>query len=336
MQSIMRAGHASGFQERSFGRIILAWHGGRVLVASLSLLLALSACVIPPVPPPTPAPSLVAQVTASLLPPDPQPSPTPLPSQTSSSLQAEPTQLPLVGVEPCWQVGGRVERGTLPVDSLPQPLQYRVYLPPCYDQLPQQRYPVLYLLHGQGYTDDQWERLGAPQVVDQLSALGELSPFLIVMPRDRVWSEPDEDGFGRAMVEALLPHIDAVYRSLPERQYRAIGGLSRGAAWALHLGLSEWKTFGAIGMHSGFVFQSDTKQVMGWLESIPLEQMPRIYMDLSDNEQDIIEQSAIWFEQQLTQAGIAHEWYLYPGFHNEDYWQAHVEQYLRWYAQAWE
>ncbi len=85
-----------------------------------------------------------------------------------------------------------------------------------------------------------------------------LPPFLIVMPRDRLWEQPENDPFGEVVVEKLIPLIDRNYRSLSERSYRAVGGLSRGAGWAVHLGLSHWELFGAIGGHSLPVFWSDT------------------------------------------------------------------------------
>ena len=220
-------------------------------------------------------------------------------------------------------------------ELLRQPLEYRVALPPCYDELSEQRYPVLYLIHGQSFNDDQWERLGAVEIAGCLSASGELPPFIIVMPRDRMWLEPAEDSFGQALMEALIPYIDTTYRTMPERASRAIGGLSRGGAWALHLGLSSWESFGAIGLHSGFAFQSDLTNVKRWLDAIPLEQMPRFYLDVSDNDRPEIAQSAAWFERLLTDRGIPHEWHLFPGYHEEAYWSAHVEQYLRWYAEGW-
>jgi enterochelin esterase-like enzyme len=228
-----------------------------------------------------------------------------------------------------------VDFGELETDLLYQPLAYRVALPPCYDVLSEERYPVLYLIHGQSFTDDQWERLGAAEIAGRLVASAELPPFIIVMPRDRVWLEPSQDPFGQALVEALIPYIDANYRTLPERAGRAIGGLSRGGAWAMHLGLTEWETFGAVGMHSGFAFQSDITYIKRWLDAIPLEYMPRFYLDVSDNDRPEIARSAAWFERLLTARGIPHEWHLFPGYHEEAYWSAHVEQYLIWYAEEW-
>lgn len=230
---------------------------------------------------------------------------------------------------------GRFETGQITTPMLRQPLDFRVYLPPCYASDLDRRYPTLYLIHGQSSTDDQWERLGAGEKASELIATGEISPFLIVMPRDRVWTQPTEDNFGIVMVEELIPLIDAAYRTLPDRSYRAVGGLSRGAGWAVHLGLSQWQLFGAIGAHSLPVFWTDTYHIRSWLNEIPPEEMPRIYMDIGEKDRPEIMASAVWFEELLTSQNIPHEWYLYPGYHEEAYWEGNLERYLRWYAQEW-
>ena len=223
----------------------------------------------------------------------------------------------------------------LETDLLRQPLEFRVYLPACYSELPERSYPVLYLIHGQSFNDDQWDRLGADEMMDQLVREGEIAPFLIVMPRDREWTQPDVDGFGKAVIEVLLPYIDETYRTLPDRQNRAVGGLSRGASWAIHFGLKYWQLFGSFGGHSPPVFWGDVRTVKRWLDEIPAEEMPRIFLDIGINDRPEIMESAVWFEKLLTQRNIAHEWYLFTGYHEEKYWYEHVEQYLRWYAQDW-
>ncbi|MCS6908872.1 MAG: alpha/beta hydrolase-fold protein [Anaerolineales bacterium] len=226
-------------------------------------------------------------------------------------------------------------RGSLESEKLRQPMEYRVYLPPCYANRIDQRYPVLYLIHGQSFTDDQWDRLGADETAEQLILQGEIAPFLIVMPRDRSWGQPEEDPFGEVLVHELIPRIDQTYRTLPSRHYRAIGGLSRGAGWAVHLGLRYWELFGAIGAHSLAVFQSDAPRIGRWLEASPAESRPRIFLDIGDRDRPPILHSAIWFEELLTRKRIPHEWYLYTGYHQEAYWQAHMKQYIRWYAAPW-
>jgi enterochelin esterase-like enzyme len=214
-------------------------------------------------------------------------------------------------------------------------MEYSVYLPPCYDQQSERRYPVLYLIHGQNYNHDQWDRLGADEAADALISAGGLPPFLIVLPRDRSWSQPTEDPFGQVVVEQLIPLMDEHYRTLPERANRAVGGLSRGAGWAIHLGLSHWELFGAIGAHSLPVFWADTYHIRTWLDAIPSKSLPRIYMDIGEKDRPPIIESAMWFEKLLTEKGILHEWHLYLGYHEEAYWAAHVEEYLIWYAEEW-
>lgn len=253
----------------------------------------------------------------------------------SSTFTAAPSLTPTATPLTCWGQGGRFEHGSLRSDLLKLPMEYSVYLPPCYDHQPERRYPVLYMIHGMNYNNDQWDRLGADDAADDLVAAGEINPFIIVMPRDRSWEQPADDPFGQVLVDVLVPFIDEQYRTLPQRSSRAIGGLSRGAGWAVHLGLSRWELFGAIGGHSLPVFWSDTGRVRGWLAAIPPESMPRIYLDIGEKDRQSIMQSALWFEDVLDEAGIPHEWHLYPGYHEEAYWEAHVEDYLRWYAAGW-
>lgn len=233
------------------------------------------------------------------------------------------------------RAGGKVNVYEFTTILLPNPLVYRIYLPPCYDEEPDRAYPVLYLIHGQTYTDTQWDRLGAPEAADRLIATGEVAPFIIIMPRDRVWLEPTEDKFGLAVEQSLIPWVDEHYRTIPDRAHRAIGGLSRGGAWAIHLGLSHWELFSAIGVHSGFVFYSDIQLIYQWLNHIPDGMTPRIYMDIGDDDRPEITQGAHWLEDLLTKFDIPHEWYMYVGEHEEAYWKAHVDDYLRWYAKDW-
>lgn len=270
-----------------------------------------------PVPSNTPRPSNSPTLTVTA-------STTPTPTRTS-------TPTPLA----CWGGGGQIVKGQIQSDLLRLPLEFRVYLPPCYHQQSERRYPVLYLIHGQSYNDDQWDRLGADETADRLIAAGEVSPFLIVMPRDRVWSQPTEDMFGQAIVQELVPWIDEHYRTLAGRSNRAVGGLSRGAGWALHLGVMNGDLFGAIGLHSLPVFWTDLPEIRRWVDSIEPQQAPRITIDIGEKDRPQIMKSTLWFEGLLTEKGIPHEWHLFPGYHEEAYWEAHLEAYLRWYAQEW-
>ncbi len=266
-------------------------------------------------PPPTPTPTIQASAT-----------PSPLPSTTASP---QPT------FETCWLNGGRILRDWERTYLLKFPLTYRVYLPPCYEEHSDQFYPVLYLIHGQSYTDDQWDRMGIDEMADLLMATGEIPPFIIVMPQDRIWTQPSEDGFGEAVMKVLIPLIDQEYRTIASREGRAIGGLSRGASWAIHLGFSQWEWFSVIGAHSPPVFWEDVPYVAAWIDRIPPGAAMRVYMDIGVEDRKEIMDSAVWFEGLLTKKGVAHEWHLFQGAHDENYWTKNIERYLRWYAADW-
>ena len=278
----------------------------------ITLLTGLSACSPSNLPTPTLAPP---PITTSQTP---ETVPGPLPS---------PTATPLA----CLTQPGRVEEGI--VDSTDPPQEFLIYLPPCYDEKTDPRYPTLYLLHGQTYTDDQWIRLGAVDVIDKLILSGESIPFIIVFPDDRYWNLPAGTGFGQRLVDDLIPYIDLTYRTISDRSQRAIGGMSRGAGWALRLGLTRWELFGTIGLHSLAVLQTDSSRIPNWLADVPASSRPRIFMDIGDNDPEL--EMAQVVEAQFNEQGWSHEWHLYNGAHTEEYWSAHMEEYIQWYAAQW-
>lgn len=257
-----------------------------------------------------------------------EPSPSPTEEDVGDSKATQTT-------EACLNAGGGIEELELESEILDRELLFRVYTPPCYTERSEQSFPVLYLIHGQSFTDDQWDRLGADETADELIAAGELPPFLIVMPLDRSSAQPSVDPFGQALMQELIPWIDATYRTMPERESRAIGGLSRGASWALHLALLHPELFGAVGGHSPPVFVEDAPYIRKWLSEIPEELMPRIWLDIGERDQEVILESAKWFAAMLDELNIPHEWQLFTGNHDEAYWRRHMELYLKWYAQDW-
>ncbi len=284
-----------------------------VWIATL-IVVVLAGCAPQSTPTPAPAAS-PPPPTATALPPTADPGPTPT-------------------APDCAETQGRVERGQIETDLLYKPFEFSVYLPPCYSTRPDRPYPVLYLLHGQTYTDAQWIDLGAVEIADRLIASGEAPPFLIVFPYETYSTkDPIDTQFGRALAEALLPWIDAHYPTCAQRDCRAIGGLSRGAAWALRVGFEYWPAFGHIGAHSPAIFYYDSNRLYLWLKPMQPDEYPQVYLDAGhvDPERRSVEA----FVQKLKDAGVPYVWHLNKGAHDETYWRAHVEDYLRWYASAW-
>ncbi|MBE0682571.1 MAG: hypothetical protein IH589_11720 [Anaerolineales bacterium] len=211
--------------------------------------------------------------------------------------------------------------------------EFLVYTPPCYTEMTGIRYPVLYLLHGQTYTQDQWIRLGVPQIADALIRSDESAPFIIVFPDDHYWNAEPGDGFGDRLILDIIPYLDKNYRTLANREHRSLGGLSRGGGWAVKLGFEHPELFGSLGLHSPAVFKDNAPYIERLIKGIPEESRPNLWLDVGDADRELT--SILLLEEILTRNNYFHEYHFYAGDHSELYWGVHVEEYLRWYAQAW-
>jgi len=263
-----------------------------------------------------------------------EPTPSPIPSTpvpAPSSTPAPPTLTSTPTPLGCLSGPGKLKEGK--VDTTNPAQEYLIYLPPCYDELTDLHYPVLYLLHGQTYLDDQWPRLGAVDIANKLILSGEAPPFIIVFPDDRYWNLPPGPGFGIRLVSYLIPYIDQNYRTLTDREHRALGGLSRGGGWTIRLGFEHWQMFGALGLHSPVVFSDDGQFLDSWLNAIPKESFPRLWIDIGDADAEL--KGIRYLEYLLTQHSLPHEFHFYQGAHTEKYWSAHVDEYIKWYVEGW-
>ena len=169
-----------------------------------------------------------------------------------------PTAIPSPTPPACLTAPGSVTQHALENGKPAQ--EFLIYLPPCYDYDTDESYPVLYLLHGQTFQDDQWVNLGAATAADNLIHRGEAPPFIMVFPDDRYWNLPPGESFGERLIDDIIPYIDRTYRTRAERQYRALGGLSRGGGWAVHQLLTRYDLFGMIGLHSPVIFNDDARR----------------------------------------------------------------------------
>lgn len=280
-------------------------------VAGIILAIALSACAATEVPPTTPT--------------VPPPSATPTIFVTSSP-SPTPTTTPLV----CLNQPGRVLED-LVADTVP-PQSFIIYLPPCYENSTE-RYPALYLLHGQTYTQDQWLRLGAAKIADKLIHSGATMPFIMVFPDDRYWNSPAGGEFGNRLIYNLIPYVDARYRTRPEKKFRALGGLSRGGGWTARIGFDRPDLFGALGFHSPALFKDNAPYLEAIIQSIPEDERPQLWHDTGDADSEL--GNSLIFEETLQRLDYPHEFRRFVGEHTERYWSAHTLQYLQWYTDVW-
>jgi enterochelin esterase-like enzyme len=257
-----------------------------------------------------------------------------LPPGNTPDAEPEPVNAPVEN-DPVCTAPGVVERYQIESEVLNSQLFISVYLPPCYDASREEGYPTLYLLHGQTFNDRMWIELGAPEIVDRLVLSGNALPFMIVMPYEEFYyRDVEANQFPEALTVEVIPWIEKNFDVCEGMACRALGGISRGASWAMRIGLTEPGIFSSIGGHSLPTFSGDISRLPGWLDSIPARQMPRIYIDTGRFDPEV--KAAYRFENILNENGIPHTWLLNDGRHNEEYWSAHIEDYLRWYAEGWE
>ena len=142
-----------------------------------------------------------------------------------------------------------------------------VYTPPGYMR-GATRYPVLYLVHGAGDSDDSWTSVGhANYILDNLIAAGKAKPMIVVMPFGHTPDRPGADmltnqDFGNDLAKDLIPYVEANFRTLNGTASRAMAGLSMGGAHTLRFGLTNPERFGYVGVFSMGLM--DTAQVASY------------------------------------------------------------------------
>ena len=225
-----------------------------------------------------------------------------------------------------------VPHGTVHMDLYPSSVTGRlkccyVYTPPGYDESTD-RYPVLYLQHGATENETGWLWHGkANFIMDNLLAEGNCVPMIIVMncgygfvgDESPVFLPGD---FDRELVSDCIPHIDKKYRTMSDRQQRAVAGLSLGSGQAFYSALKHRDCFASLGMFSGglplaraeYDYTDFFKDAAAVNENFRL-----LYMGMGEQEG--------WYEEtrkvcaDLDRKGIRYEFFSCPGYHEWDVWR---------------
>ena len=134
-----------------------------------------------------------------------------------------------------------------------------IYTPPGYER-GKDKYPVFYLLHGAGDSDDSWTSVGrAGFILDNLIAAGKATPMVVVMPAGHTrrgaaaqgaTGRTATDEFVQDFVGDVMPYIEKNYRVETDRNKTAIAGLSMGGNQTLQVGIPHLERFGYIGVFS--------------------------------------------------------------------------------------
>ena len=227
-----------------------------------------------------------------------------------------------------------------------------VYLPPDYDNQPKVRYPVLYLQHGGGEDETGWIRQAhANFIMDNLIAAKSCKPMIVVMAygyaRRAGQASSDMTGkpFGspemmKAMQEmmlafeddvtkALIPYIDSSFRTLPDRDHRAMAGLSMGGMQTFQITLDHLELFSYIGGFSGAGGmllladrKMDPKTDFNGVLADPAafaKKVHLLWMGVGTNEPERMRAGLLKLHTSLEEANIQHIFYESPGTDHE--WQ---------------
>jgi enterochelin esterase-like enzyme len=157
-----------------------------------------------------------------------------------------------------------------------------VYTPAEYEK-GKKRYPVLYLQHGMGEDETGWSKQGRMQhIMDNLIASGEAVPMIVVMESGDI-KAPFKGGdnrqgfsqygasFYKVMTNDLITTIDSQFRTLRDRDHRAMAGLSWGGHQTFDVVLSHMDLFAWMGAFSGAIFGLDVKTAYNGIFTRPDE-----------------------------------------------------------------
>jgi len=214
-----------------------------------------------------------------------------------------------------------------------------VYTPPGYEAMDEDL-PVLYLLHGAGGDDAQWTWLGqANLIMDNLMAAGRIEPMIVVMPNNYAFDpvairfgEEQRAGFERDLLDDIIPLVESTYRAKPDRDSRAIAGLSMGGGQSLMLGLGHLDRFSYIAAFSTAMLGISTASLDETAEFAPVASDPqsanrRIHLLwLGCGTEDTLYGSNETFSRMLAESGLEHTFRSTGGIHNWVVWRRYLNE----------
>jgi enterochelin esterase-like enzyme len=192
-----------------------------------------------------------------------------------------------------------------------------VYTPPGYETA-KTTYPVLYLLHGSGDTENGWVSIGrANLILDNLIAAGKAKPMIVVMPygraRQDVYLGPaaaqqtDAKAFENDLLQDVLPFAEKLYRISAKPAERAIAGLSMGGGQSLSVGLHHLDIFHSIGAFSAALRTQAIEEQYKEILADPAGTNKNLKLFyIACGKTDTLFEPAQAFDKTLTAKGIRH------------------------------
>jgi enterochelin esterase-like enzyme len=204
----------------------------------------------------------------------------------------------------------------------------QVYTPPGYST--DQKYPVLYLLHGIGGDETEWQRFAKVDVLlDNLIADGKAVPMIVVMPNGRAQKD-DRAGpnamatapafavFERDLLDDVIPAIQARYSTYTNPENRALAGLSMGGGQSLNFGLGHLDTFAWVG---GFSSAPNTKRPAELVPDPAAAKEKLKLLWLSCGNKDGLIRISQGVHAYLKENKVPHIWHVDGNGHDAPHWR---------------
>lgn len=209
-----------------------------------------------------------------------------------------------------------------------------VYTPPGYEKNIKTRYPVLYLQHGSFEDETGWSSQGkANLILDNLIAEQKAVPMIIVMDNGYAFEptlnsesgRPQRFVFEEVLIKEIIPMIDSSYRTIADREHRAMAGLSMGANQTIRITMNNLDVFSHIGGFSGTSNypssdKIDRSEFMNGAfkdgKSLA-EKIKLFWLGLGTKEPNPFPGSVGAFRDMLDEAGVKYNYYESPGTAHE-------------------
>ena len=207
-----------------------------------------------------------------------------------------------------------------------------IYTPPGYDKDPDAKFPVMFLLHGSGDTENTWIHVGRANVIlDNLIAQKKAVPMVIVMPYGHTpAASPDgldidnSTALQRDLINDVIPYLERNYRVRNEPKHRAIVGLSMGGGQAVTIGLANLDTFAWVGAFSAAVRDQDKYEPL--LSDPNLTNAKLELLWVGCGRKDFLFDTNAKFLETLKAKNVKHVPHITDGAHDWRVWRRYLKE----------